>query len=92
MMQDAGAVRNDLDARVIAHIMDILAYGLVGMGDLLPQRDIPPIDEIIEGIALIMDSALRPEKSADSSEIGKAIVRQLADAGRLQYEQMKDTE
>lgn len=89
MMQDAGAVRQDIDARVIAHIMDILAYGLVGMGDLLPERDIPPIEDTIEGIAVIMDTALQPEGGSDS-ELGKAIVRQLAEAGRLQYERMKD--
>lgn len=88
MMQEAGAVRQDLDPRVIAHIMDMLAYGLVGMDDLIPKEAAPPLEEIIEGIALIMDRALTPE-DGDDSELGKKIVRQLAQAGRLQYEQMK---
>jgi TetR/AcrR family acrAB operon transcriptional repressor len=89
MMQEAGAVREDLDARVIAHIMDMLAYGLVSTDDFLSKDAIPPIDQIIEGIAVIMDSALTTE-SGRNSDIGKQIVRQLAKAGRIQYEQKKD--
>lgn len=80
MMQEAGAVRQDIDARVIAHIMDMLAYGLVSTGDVLPGGAIPPIDQIIEGIAVIMDSALTTE-SGRNSDIGKQIVRQLTEEG-----------
>lgn len=80
MMQEAGAVRQDIDARVIAHIMDMLAYGLVSTGDVLPGEAIPPIDQIIEGIAVIMDSALTTE-SGRNSDIGKQIVRQLTEEG-----------
>lgn len=87
LMQEAGAVRQDLDARVIAHIMDMLAYGLVGMDDLIPKAAAPPLEDIIEGVALIMDKALTPEDGRNS-ELGKTLVRQLAEAGRLQYEQM----
>ena len=56
------AVRQDIDARVIAHIMDILAYGLVGMDDFLAKDKIPAIEDIIEGIAAVMDKAFSCEK------------------------------
>jgi TetR/AcrR family acrAB operon transcriptional repressor len=85
MMQEAGAIRRDLDAKVIAHVMDILAYGLVGMGDVLPQEDIPPLQDVIEGIAAIMDRALTPE-GGGNSEAGKAIVRQIVEQGRQRLE------
>ena len=81
MMQEAGAIRQDLDAKVIAHVMDILAYGLVGMEDVLPQDDTPPLEDVIEGIAAIMDRALTPDDGGNS-EAGKAIVRQIAEQGR----------
>jgi TetR/AcrR family acrAB operon transcriptional repressor len=81
MMQEAGAIRQDLDAKVIAHVMDILAFGLVGMGDVLPQGDIPPLEDVIEGIAAIMDRALTPA-GGGNSEAGKAIVRQIVEQGR----------
>ena len=85
MMQEAGAVRQDIDARVIAHIMDILAYGLVGMDDFLPKDKIPPIEDIIEGIAAVMDKALTPEEGGNS-EAGRAILRQIVEASRQQFE------
>jgi TetR/AcrR family acrAB operon transcriptional repressor len=88
MMQDAGAVRHDLDARVIAHIMDMLAYSLVSMDDILPRQAIPPFDDVIEGIGAILDSALTTDEGKNS-EIGKTVIRQLVKDGRIQQELKK---
>ena len=77
LMQAAGSVRQDLDPKVIAHIMDMLAYGLVGMDEVFPKDEAPPIEDVIEGIAKIMDTALTPDGGADS-DTGKAILRQIA--------------
>lgn len=76
MMQDAGAMRRDLNPKVIAHIMNILAYGLVGMDGITPEKDIPPLDELIEGIAEFMERALAPAEGG-SSEAGKAILHEI---------------
>jgi AcrR family transcriptional regulator len=89
MMQDAGAVRQDMDPKVIAHIMNSLAYGLVGLDGVVPREDIPPIDDLIEGIARIMDRALTPDDGGDR-EVGKTILRQIADASQQQFETMRD--
>lgn len=91
MMQAAGAVRGDIDAKVTAHIMDMLAYGLVGMDKVKPEEDIPPVEDIIEGIADIMDRALTPEGGGDS-EVGKTILQQIAQASRQQLETVNNTE
>jgi TetR/AcrR family acrAB operon transcriptional repressor len=87
MMQEAGVMRSDIDARVVAHIMDMLAFGLVGMDGFLDKEKTPPAADVIEGIASIMDRALTPE-NVDSDK-GKAILRQIADAGRQQLATMK---
>lgn len=89
LMQQAGAVRPELDPKVTAHIMNMLAYGLVAMDDLVDPEDIPPTEAIIEAIADFMDRALTPDDGGDS-EAGKAIIRQMADAARQQFEQMKN--
>lgn len=75
-MQEAGALRDDLSPQVIAHIMNMLSYGLVSMDEVVPREEIPATDELIEGIALLMDRALTPESGGDSTA-GKAIVRQI---------------
>ncbi len=81
MMQVAGAVRQDIDAKVAAHIMNMLAYGLVAINEVMDPEHIPPTADIIEGIADFMDRALTPEDGGDS-EAGKVIVRQIAEAAR----------
>lgn len=88
MMQDAGAMRQDIDPKVIAHIMDMLAFGLVGMDDVIPKEKWPPMEDVIEGIAELMEQALAP-KDGGNPEAGREIVRQIADAGRQQYANMK---
>lgn len=88
LMQEAGAVRQDIDPKVIAHIMDMLAYGLVGMDEVKPKEEAPAIEDVIEGIALIMDKALTPDDGGNP-EAGRAIVRQIFDAARQQLEQTR---
>ncbi|MCG8351391.1 MAG: TetR/AcrR family transcriptional regulator [Chloroflexales bacterium] len=84
MMQDAGAMRQDIDPKIVAHIMNMLAYGLVAMEEIMAKEDIPPTNDIIEGIAKMMDLALTPEDGGDN-EAGKAILRQISEAGRRQF-------
>lgn len=86
LMQDAGVMRSGVDAQVVAHIMDMLAYGLVGMDDFIPPEKRPSLADIIEGIALMMDAAFTPD-DVDSDK-GKQILQQIADAGRQQFADM----
>jgi len=79
MMQEAGAMRRDIDPGVVAHIMNMLAFGLVAMDGIAAPETIPPTEDIIEGIAELLDRALTPDDG--NSEAGKAIVRQLSEAG-----------
>lgn len=83
LMQDAGAMHAELKPAVVAHIMDMLAYGLVAIDEIKPAGAIPPLEAVIDGIATIMDRALTVAGS--DPEIGKRIVRELAETGRQQY-------
>lgn len=76
MMQEAGAIRQDIDANVIAYIMNMLNFGLVAMEGTMPQEEIPSTEAVIEGIAIIMDKALTPE-DGNYSEAGKNVLKQL---------------
>jgi TetR/AcrR family acrAB operon transcriptional repressor len=88
MMQEAGAMRSDVDPKVVAHIMNMLAYGLVSMDGIVAPEFIPSTEDLIEGIAEIMDRALTPDDSG-SSEVGKAIVRQISEAGQQAFEKAR---
>jgi AcrR family transcriptional regulator len=83
-LQQVGAVRVDIAPRIAAHIMSMLSYALISMDDVLPQEQIPPIEEIIEGIALVLGSALTPP-NAPSSDAVKAMIHQAVEAARGVY-------
>jgi hypothetical protein len=65
--------------------MDLLAYGLVSINEVKPENSIPPVEDVIEGIAELMDRALTPADGGNP-EAGKEIIRQLANASREAYE------
>lgn len=87
-LQAAGAIRQDIDATVIIHIMEMLSYGQLTIGDFKPADQSPPYDAVMDGLADIMDRALQPE-GGGNSEAGKAIFRQITIAARAQLEQLK---
>ncbi len=90
-LQAAGAVRQDIDAAVILHIVEMLSYGQLTIGDFKSTDQFPPYDAVMEAIADIMDRALRPEDGGNS-EAGKAIVRQITEAARAQLERIKQAQ
>jgi len=89
-LQAAGAIRQDIDAAVILHIVEMLSYGQLTIGDFKPLDQFPPNDAVMEALADMMDRALRPA-GGGNSEAGKAIVRQITAAARAQMERIKQT-
>lgn len=87
MMQDAGVMRDDLDANVIAHIMDMLAYGLVSVGDIKNEEFIPETKDTIETIAEIMDRALTPDNVDPTA--GKEVLRQIMETAQQRLKNNK---
>jgi len=91
-LQAAGAIRQDIDAAVIEHIVEMLSYGQLTIGDFKPPDQSPPYDAVMEALADMMDRALRSEDGApgtDNSDAGKVIVQQITAAARVQMEQIK---
>jgi TetR/AcrR family acrAB operon transcriptional repressor len=87
-LQAAGAVRQDVDPLLMSHIMDILSYGLVTIGDFRQPDELPPYEAVMETIADMLDRLLTPDDGGNS-EAGKTVIRQLAATARTQFEQMK---
>jgi TetR/AcrR family acrAB operon transcriptional repressor len=86
-LQTAGTVRKDIDASVAAHILNMLSYGQLALGDIKSPDTFPPYEVVMETLADIMDRWLTPEGGGDS-EAGKAVLRQISAAAEAQFEQM----
>lgn len=82
-LQEAGAMRGDISASVIGRILAIIAYGLPTIGGTLGNKDAPSIEELIEGIAVVLDKALTPDDGGNPTAT-KQIVREMTEE---RYEQ-----
>jgi TetR/AcrR family acrAB operon transcriptional repressor len=87
-LQAAGAVRLDLDPAVTAHIIEILGYGQLTIGDFKPAGQLPPYEAVMEALAELMDRLLTPEGGGDSPA-GKAIIREIVAAARARFAELK---
>lgn len=84
-MQKVGAVRPDIDPAVVAHIIEMLALGLVTIAGFKEPAQRPPFEAVFETIAVMMDRAFTPE-GGGNSEAGKAVIRQITLAARKQFD------
>jgi TetR/AcrR family acrAB operon transcriptional repressor len=82
MLQEAGTVRKDVDPAVLAHIIEMLGYGFVSIGDFKDPAQMPSFEAVFETIADMMDRAFTEENS--DSEAGKAAIRRNVAAARAQ--------
>jgi AcrR family transcriptional regulator len=87
-LQAAGAVRQDLDPEVTAHLLETLSYGQLTIGDFKPPDQFPPFPVVMEALANMMDRWLLPEDGGNS-EAGKEAMRRLAAASKGRLEQMR---
>lgn len=78
-MQEAGAVRADIDVHVMSYIIECISYGMVTLGEMKDPDDIPPFDALMETLAESIDKLLTPEDGGNR-EAGKAIIQQLAES------------
>lgn len=88
LMQDAGAIRRELDPAVVAHIMTMLSYSLIVVSDIVEPRFTPPVEAIFDGIADMLDRALTPDDGVRPGA-GREVIRQLREASQQQLDEMQ---
>ena len=80
-LQEAGVVRGDADPAVVSHLLDVIGYGLVRIGDVRDPAEFPRLEDVLAGLGDLLDRALAPEGGADS-EGGKAVMREAMASAR----------
>lgn len=87
-LQVVGAVRQDLDPEVTAHLLETLSYGQLTIADFKPSARLPPFPVAMDALADLLDHWLLPEDGGNNEQ-GKQIFRQIAVAMKEQLEQMR---
>jgi AcrR family transcriptional regulator len=90
-MQDAGAVRQEINTKAIAFILDTVSYAMVGNTSFPSEISNPSYDEIMETLADMLDRMLTPPDGGNH-EAGKAVLRKIADEARTYFKQVKQSE
>lgn len=75
-MQDAGAIRQDINTRTLSYVMAMLAYGFISVDEVIPAEKAPPIDEVVEQIGELLDVLLTP-KDGGNPEALRQLMSQL---------------
>src|SRR5262249_1277437 len=71
VLQEAGAVRQDVDPVVTGRLIDMMSYGYLMIEDFKPNEEFPPYEVVLQALADMMDRMLTPENGGNS-EAGKA--------------------
>ncbi len=88
-MQNANCVKKDVDPKVLAHIMDMLELSIITIADHKDIGNIPPIDDVIEQIAYMMQKAYAPEDGGDSAA-GKEVLLAIYNPAKKAYLEEND--
>jgi AcrR family transcriptional regulator len=92
VMQEIGVVRQDVNTRAVAFILDTLTPSILAALssrtktplDDSNRSDQPSFDEVVETVAELCQRLLTPEEGANL-EAGKAMMRRRAEAMRAQF-------
>lgn len=88
LLRGVGAIREDADPAVFSTLLNALSIGLLTMQGEPKFGDMPPFDDLINGVAELVERALRPEDGGNQ-EAGRAILQQMALAAKAQFEQAR---
>ncbi|GAB4520047.1 MAG: hypothetical protein OHK0046_29810 [Anaerolineae bacterium] len=80
-MQQVGAIRPDLDSKIVAHIFNIISYGIMATQEVFSEDEQPPVEDTITALAGMLDRALTPPDGGQQ-EAAKQIILGLAQAYR----------
>jgi TetR/AcrR family acrAB operon transcriptional repressor len=82
-MQAAGLLRRDLRPQVITYLFTIIALGFLSMGSIFPESEAPPLEEVGEALAALLQGGL--EAPGGDNAAGKQAFIQMIDFMRMQY-------
>ena len=59
-LQEAGTIRDDIPARVLAYVVSLTGYGLIAGDEVVPEQSKVPFEEAIRAWGLLLERAVAP--------------------------------
>jgi AcrR family transcriptional regulator len=80
-MQEAGALRADIDPGVTSYLLSMLFIGFLGIEEFVSSEDAPPLEDLLNAMANMMDRWLGPI-SEEGKVAGKQVLMQMVQVYR----------
>lgn len=71
-MQAAGFLRKDIAPEVLTYLFSIIALGFGTIASLIPETEIPPLEDISDGLTLMIEQGL--SGGSEDSQAGKQAI------------------
>ncbi len=83
-MQAAGLLRGDIRPQVITYLFSMMALGLMNIESIFPDSEAPPLEEVGEALAAMLQTGL--EMPGRDNSAGKQTFGQMINFMRTQYD------
>jgi TetR/AcrR family acrAB operon transcriptional repressor len=64
-LQQAGAVRDDITAPVLAYLLSVIGFGMVAGAEVIPEAHRVPFEDALGALGLLLDRGLSPSQGAN---------------------------
>jgi len=82
-LQAVGSIRKDINPDTTAYVFNMLNYGYLKLGDVIPEEFAPPPAETINEIGDLVQRHLEPDGDGNPDEARKIILQYLSGAAQL---------
>ena len=62
-LQETGAMRNDIPARVLAYVVSVTGYGLIAGDEVVPEENRVPFEEAIQAWGLLLERGVESPRT-----------------------------
>ncbi len=89
-LKAVGSIRQDINPDTTAYVFNMLNYGYLKLGDVIPEELSPPPADTINEIGDLVQRHLEPEGDGNPDEARKVILQYLASAAQLVKHMLDD--
>ena len=91
-LKEIGAIRQDINPHATAYVFNMLNYGFLRLGEVIPNELAPSADEVIHEVGELVQRHLEPEGDGNPDEARQIVLGFISGAKQLIHQMMDNKE